>query len=107
MWEPDAGSVGARMSGSCDAPARGGCDAPTSGDCDALKSADCDAPTSTDCEARTNGDCAAPRWSRVEVLGSVGPVAAPELAWLDAALQGQSRAVLWQAPHGLVAPLSY
>jgi len=48
-----------------------------------------------------------PRWTHVEVLGMVGPGAPPELAWLDTALQGSRRAVLWQAPRGLVAPLSY
>jgi lipoate-protein ligase A len=43
--------------------------------------------------------------SRVEVLGSVGDGEAPELAWLDTALQVDP-AVLWQAPRA-VAPLSY
>ena len=58
-------------------------------------------------DAPTPKDFDALRWTRVEVLGMVGPDAAPELAWLDTALQGSTRAVLWQAPHGLVAPLSY
>ena len=57
--------------------------------------------------APTTWDCDALRWTRVEVLGTVGPGAPPELAWLDTALQGSGRAVLWQAPRGLVAPLSY
>lgn len=58
-------------------------------------------------DAPPAGDFDALRWTRVEVLGMVGPEAPPELAWLDAALQGSTRAVLWQAPYGLVAPLSY
>lgn len=32
---------------------------------------------------------------------------APELDWLDAALGGEPRAVLWQAARGIVVPLSY
>lgn len=58
-------------------------------------------------DAPAAGDFDALRWTRVEVLGTVDPAAPPELAWLDTALQGSTRAVLWQAPHGLVAPLSY
>lgn len=65
------------------------------------------ASTGGDCDAPTSGDCDVPRWSLVEVLGTLGSGATPELAWLDTALQGSSRAVLWQAPLGLVAPLSY
>lgn len=57
--------------------------------------------------APTARDRDAPHWTCVEILGAVGPGAPPELAWLDAALQGRTRAVLWRAPQGLVAPLSY
>lgn len=53
------------------------------------------------------GDGDGLRWRRAEILGTLGPGAPPELSWLDAALQGPARAVLWQAPLGLVAPLSY
>ena len=83
MWECDAGTAGA--------PA----------------SADDDAPASADDVAPASADRGAPRWTRVEVLGTLGPDAMPELDWLETALRGSGRAILWQAPPGLVAPLSY
>lgn len=91
MWECDAGVAGAFMSGACGVRASGGYGA--------RASAEYDAPT--------RGDYDAPRWTRVEILGSVAVGEALELGWLDTALHGPSRAVLWQAPPGLVAPLSY
>ena len=46
------------------------------------------------------------RWAGIE--WQVDPLGGDaELRWLDEALTGQARAVLWCAPRGLVAPLSY
>lgn len=46
------------------------------------------------------------RWAGIE--WHVDPLDGDaELRWLDEALMGQMRAVLWFAPRGLVAPLSY
>ncbi len=46
------------------------------------------------------------RWAGIE--WQVDPLDGDtELQWLDEALVGQARAVLWCAPRGLVAPLSY
>lgn len=43
----------------------------------------------------------------VEVVAAPIADEPPELAWLDDALTGQARAVLWEAPPGLSVPRSY
>ena len=49
---------------------------------------------------------AGPRWAGVE--WPLDPIDGDaELSWLDDALHGRERAVVWSAPRGLVAPLSY
>jgi len=47
------------------------------------------------------------RFDTVEFLAAPWAAEPPELTWLDEALAGCRRAVLWHSAPGLVAPLSY
>jgi lipoate-protein ligase A len=47
------------------------------------------------------------RFDRVDVVASPFAAEPPELEWLDEALAGTPRAVVWHATAGLVAPHSY
>lgn len=62
--------------------------------------------TETSVHPWADADTTGQRWSGVDCpdLPIEGD---PEIGWLADALEGRPRAVLWCAPRGLVAPLSY